>query len=322
MSLLCVMMALLPAHRDRSMDARAGRVKRLNSMYNYCLQLFVGLFLIVFIYASVAKMYPDWMQGTPLNVWLANKKYSLTGLLFSSSAKGLIMSWGGIVFDLVIIPALMLKRTRNAAFLVSVFFHITNSITFQIGTFPYMMIGACVLFYPPSTLKRIFRLKDYENSSSLALTPRFQGLISFSFIAFITVQILLPLRHYVIPGNVFWTEEGHRLSWRMMLRSKRGSASFKVIDSNGKVIRVNARKDMTPKQYATMSTHPDMIWQYCQYLKKKYGSDIQIYVSNNVSLNFRDVRKMIDEDYNMAKAEWHLFQHEEWITEGPEWTDK
>ncbi len=35
-------------------------------------------------------------------------------------------------------------------------------------------------------------------------------------------QVYLPVRHYFIPGNVFWTEEGHRMAWRMMLRNKAG----------------------------------------------------------------------------------------------------
>jgi len=65
-----------------------------------------------------------------------------------------------------------------------------------------------------------------------------------------------------------------------------------------------------------MCTHPDMIWQYCQFLKKEYGDDIEIYVNNEVSLNFRKSVPLIDLEYNMAIAEWHLFSHEEWIMDG------
>ncbi|WP_316930169.1 HTTM domain-containing protein [Leeuwenhoekiella sp. MAR_2009_132] len=36
------------------------------------------------------------------------------------------------------------------------------------------------------------------------------------------MQLELPLRHWIIKDDVLWTEEGHRLSWRMMLRSKGG----------------------------------------------------------------------------------------------------
>mgnify|MGYP001580542642 CR=1 FL=1 len=56
--------------------------------------------------------------------------------------------------------------------------------------------------------------------------------------------------------------------------------------------------------------------------EKKYGNGIQIYVNNDVSLNFRKSLPLIDPEYNMAIAEWHLFGHEEWILDGPGWEDK
>ena len=180
----------------------------------------------------------------------------------------MIMSWGGILFDLLIIPALIWKPTRNIAFVISVAFHLMNSITFQIGTFPYMMIGACTLFYPAQKLRKLFKLNIRYDSSLPTLSAHKSKLITVSFVVFFTFQIILPLRHYIIPGNVFWTEEGHKLSWRMMLRSKRGSAVFNIIKPNGQKLVHNAKKDMTYKQYHIMCTHPDMIWQYCQFLKK------------------------------------------------------
>lgn len=40
---------------------------------------------------------------------------------------------------------------------------------------------------------------------------------------FVAIQIGMPLRHHLDPGDVAWTEEGHRYSWRMKLRSKSGN---------------------------------------------------------------------------------------------------
>ena len=56
-----------------------------------------------------------------------------------------------------------------------------------------------------------------------------------------------------------------------------------------------------------------MIWQYCQYLKKLFGDDIEIYVNAWVSLNNRPFRQIIDPTVDMAKAPWHVWGHEEWI---------
>lgn len=322
MSLLCMMMCVVPAHKSLSLDVKQGRVTQLSQCYNLFLQMFVWLFIIVFTYASIAKMYPDWLRGMPLTQWLSNKKDGPIGFLYANDYQALLMSWGGIFFDLLVIPALLWKRTRKYAFWISLYFHIMNSITFQIGTFPYMMIGACVLFYPAHQLRKWFRITHFhENTISYPSTLQ-KNWITTAFIIFYLVQTALPLRHHFIPGNVFWTEEGHRLSWRMMLRSKRGSASFQIVHPNGTKTKINAREYMTPKQYSTMCTHPCMIWQFCQYLKQEFGSDREIYVKNNVSLNFRKVKPLIDPEYNMAKAKWHLFQHEEWILEGPDWEDE
>lgn len=321
MALLCVVMCVQPAHKALSFDAKSGRTTPLSVCYAIYLKLLVGLFLVVFFYAAVAKIYPDWLKGIPLTQWLAAKQESEIGFLYYSDFQSLIMSWGGILFDLLVIPALLWKPTRNYAFWISVYFHLMNSVTFQIGTFPYMMIGACVLFYPADKLRKWFKLKKKNTTYLPPPSRQYTRTIKYSFILFFAVQILLPLRHYALPGNVFWTEEGHRLSWRMMLRSKGGSATFSIIKPDGIRIQRDAHRDMTSKQYRTMATHPDMIWQYVQFLKKEYP-DSEIYASVLVSLNFRKSRPLIVPNYNMAKAEWHMFQREEWITDGPSWDDE
>jgi vitamin K-dependent gamma-carboxylase len=37
---------------------------------------------------------------------------------------------------------------------------------------------------------------------------------------YLLVQVLMPLRHWVYPGKVHWTEEGHCFVWHMKLRDK------------------------------------------------------------------------------------------------------
>jgi hypothetical protein len=108
----------------------------------------------------------------------------------------------------------------------------------------------------------------------------------------------------------------------MMLRSKTGTATFRILKTNGTQEIRDAKRDMTYKQYHTMTTHPDMIWQYCQFLKTQYTDKCEIYARVDVRLNFRTPKTIIDPTYNMSKAKWHLFQHEEWITEGPKWEEE
>ncbi len=314
MLLLSLMMTLTPANINLSLDAKYGIVKRQSTLPQIFKWQFLLLFLVVYVYASIAKWYPDWTSGIVSSNMLGHKKsIPIIGWIYSLKYTPIVVAWGGILYDLLVIPLLLWKPTRKFAFVISIGFHLFNSITFQIGTFPYMMIGASVLFFPPATLHKFFRLKPSDTSSTLEYTPKRKSLMTYGFALFFVWQILLPLRHFAIPGWVYWTEEGHKLSWRMMLRSKSGNIGFRILGADGKQIYHDVHGDLTKDQYRTMSTHPDMIWQYCQYLKTVYGNDIEIYVNSYVSLNMHKHQRLIDPNVDMAKAKWHRFKHEDWI---------
>lgn len=61
--------------------------------------------------------------------------------------------------------------------------------------------------------------KIYETSLSKKL---FIGLLC-GYFAF---QILFPWRYLLYDGNIFWTEEGYRFAWRVMLMEKQEQAPF------------------------------------------------------------------------------------------------
>ena len=44
------------------------------------------------------------------------------------------------------------------------------------------------------------------------------------------LQLLIPLRHNLYEGELFWTEQGYKFSWRVMLVEKKGNISFTVVD--------------------------------------------------------------------------------------------
>ena len=120
-----------------------------------------------------------------------------------------------------------------------------------------------------------------------------------------------------IQDNVLWTEEGHRLSWRMMLRSKSSITTFTVVNKNTKAkTKVNLNDYLTKKQIRLVSAKPDGIWQFAQYLKKEYnkkGEDIHVFVNARVSINKRPYKQFIDQKVDMANVEWKYFTHNEWI---------
>ena len=120
------------------------------------------------------------------------------------------------------------------------------------------------------------------------------------------------------PGNVHWTEEGHRLAWKMMLRVKSGYISFTAKDPETGESQLILLKDyLTPNQRRKISTRPDMIWQFAQYLKKdlqqKGWKQVEVYAKTSTSLNGRKRQPLIDPDVNLAGVEWQRFKHSPWI---------
>jgi len=320
MFLLLLIFCFLPAHHANSIDAKLKRVERREWCRNWHVWIFIALYFVVYSYAAIAKLYPDWYAGIPLDMWFQPKESRwLIGKFYATDLAPVLFAWGGIFFDFLAIPALIWRRTRKAALIVSVLFHLGNSITFEIGTFPYLMIASSVLFFPPDTIQKIFLKKRSPFMlPEFVVEPRAK-LIAFCIGVFFVIQLLLPLRQHLYEGNVFWTEEGHRLSWRMMLKVKRGSANFIIKDADGERIVHDAKAHLTRSQFYTMSTHPDMIWQYVQYLKSLYGEDISVHVRTFVQINQGQQALMIDPQVDMAKVPWKRFKHHSWLADFPGW---
>jgi hypothetical protein len=92
----------------------------------------------------------------------------------------------------------------------------------------------------------------------------FRQKLVVGFIAvFIGLQILVPLRYLLYPGNVSWTEEGHRFAWMMKLRDKDAAARFTVRDpASGREWRVSPGRYLLRHQEGEMEARPDMILQF------------------------------------------------------------
>jgi len=117
------------------------------------------------------------------------------------------------------------KKTRLLGFILLVLFNLTNNWFFNIGVFPVLMIGATVLFLEPETprkwVQKFFRILPAGKVELIETGGRYK-LSAIIFVSiYLSVQVLVPLRHFLYPGRASWTEEGHYFAWRMKLRSKR-----------------------------------------------------------------------------------------------------
>lgn len=316
--LLSAIMVFQPAHKYLSVDARLHPKIKMISMPRWCALVFILQMLIVYSYGAVAKIYPDWLDATVAEILMRGKKdFYMVGELLQQKWTHYTIAYVGILFDALIIPLLLWKRTRKIAFFASIFFHLFNSFIFQIGIFPYLSLAFALFFFPTKTIHRIFlKRKPFYNKEEV-IVPNYHKPFVAVFIIYFIVQIGLPLRHWFIRDDVLWTEEGHRLSWRMMLRAKSGRTTFKVIDAKtNEQIPIEVESLLSKKQLRTVSTKPDVIWQFAQRLKKIFankGRDVKVYANTSIRINGGELRQLIDPDVDLGSVEWHPFKHSEWL---------
>jgi hypothetical protein len=316
--LISFLMILVPAHRCWSLDARWGFTRRSETAPVWTWWLLRAQIGLVYFFGGVAKLNSDWLQGEPVRGWLADRAgLPVVGPLLASAAMVWVFAYGGLLFDLLVTPALLWRRTRPWAFAVAMLFHLTNAFVFRIGIFPWFMMAATTLFFEPDWPRRWLPRWQRGNAPSasanfdLEPSPAVRAAISCLIAAYLAVQVFVPLRHLLYPGDVSWTEEGHRFSWRMKLRSKQGETQFFVTDpARGDTQIVDPAKYLLPSQLDEMSTRPDMILQFAHHLaaeaRRGGATQVEVRALARVSLNGRAPHLLIDPRANLAAQPRHL----------------
>ena len=237
---------------------------------------------MVYIFAGLAKLNADWLlQAEPMRTWLPSKSHlPIVGKLMYEEWVAYLFSWFGAIYDLFIVFFLVNRKTRIVAYVFVLIFHIATAVFFPgIGLFPYVMIVSSLIFFSGTFHEKLLgflfaRAKRAFTSGVQAVsTYRFQYAKTMyaGVAAYILLQVLVPLRFLMYPDNLFWSEEGYRFSWRVMLMEKAGAAYFTVKDkTNSKSFVVNNSEYLTPMQEKMMSTQPDMILRFAHFLAKKY----------------------------------------------------
>ena len=324
MMLLCWIMVFLPANRWFSLDARQNPTLKSPSMPQWVKITVILQVGIVYTYASIAKLYPDWLDATVAQYFMSGKKhYWLIGDLLQQSWVHWCIAYVGILFDLLIVPLLLWKRTRVVAFWISVFFHLFNSIVFQIGIFPYMSMAFAFFFFSSETLQKWFlRKRKVVYTDEQIIVPKYKPILISILSVYFIIQLSLPLRHWFFKDDVLWTEEAHRLSWRMMLRSKRGLLTVWIEDkSTGERERYGYSSLLSAKQNRNVRTKPDLLWQLAHRIKKieaEKGRDVAVFMDVQVKINDGEFHRLIDLETDLAAQKWHHFKHHEWILPSPD----
>ncbi len=328
-SVLSFLMIFLPAHAYFSVDAYKNENAGAEKVPAWCIDSIKLLLFIVYFYAGLAKLNSDWLiHAMPLQIWLpSNYSLPVLGDLFQQPWTHYAFSWTGALYDLSIPFLLLIKRTRIFAFLLVIIFHLLTRVLFPIGMFPYIMIASALIFFDASFhhkildfISRLVRIskKKFKYSGEYRFSsPLFKKISVATVTLLFIVQLLIPFRYVLYPGELFWTEQGYRFSWRVMLMEKTGYANFKIMDrETGRSFYVDNTEFLTRFQEKQMATQPDFILEYAHYLDDYYSqqgiSDPEVYVDSFVALNGRRSRPYIDPDVDLTTIEPSL-KHKTWI---------
>jgi len=281
--LLGFLLPFLPAERALSIDAfRTPEIQSCTTprWVLWLLRLQIG---IPYFYGGLAKLNPDWLTGEPMRTWLAARTHIwMIGQFFQEEWCVYAFSYGGLLYDLLVIPLLMWKRTRIPALIFSVMFHVLNHFMFTIGIFPWLMLAATFILFSPFELSRLRFWKTTTRTESETLTeqelpaeaeprttfqlPSFGKWILYGFLAF---QLLLPLRHFLYPGDVAFSREGHCFSWRMKLNTRQIDLKLFVHHADGRVAPVKIYEWVTLAQRKGFK-NLDQIQQLARAIRKHH----------------------------------------------------
>ena len=335
-SIISFLIILLPANAYFSVDAWLFPKIRKTHVPRFTIGTIKLQLALVYIFAGIAKINYDWLiEAEPLKIWLPAKSYiPVIGNFLEYEWLAYFFSWFGCIYDLLIPFFLLNKSTRNYAFIAVILFHVLTRILFPIGMFPYIMIVSTLIFFDSSFhQKAIDFLKSLVGKRQLVYQTIYKTgnsvyskLILGVLVVHFTIQVFLPFRYLLYEGNLFWTEEGYRFSWRVMLMEKAGTCLFYVSDPafEGE-IEINNRKYLTFQQEMMMSTQPDMILQFAHFLRDEYaGKTITIHdkdykfsapivkVISHATLNGSGSRPFINPTVDLAKQEYNL-KHRTWV---------
>jgi hypothetical protein len=307
---------------------------------------------VVYAFAALAKLHGDWLvHGLPLRLWLPARaeRLPLVSDLLAGEGAARGLSLAGFAFDASVVALLSWRRTRPAAFVGVVAFHLVTWRLFAIGVFPWLMIGAATAFFAPDWPRRVGRWRPTGRPAppAVALSAVALSAVALSAVApaggaptggagagrrlgpvaliavvvWATAQLALPLRHWLLPGDARWTGEGYRLAWNVLAVEKAGTVEFRLRDPlTGVAWRDDARGLYTPEQWRVMATEPGLVHQAALELAAEArgaGHErVEVRADVWVAFNGRPAARLVDPEVDLA-AQPRRLGHAPWVLPPP-----
>lgn len=304
---MAFILIFLPANTNYSLDAKLGFTKRRKLVPAWTIGIIIFQLSIVYFYAGLAKLNYDWLfEANPLRIWLApHTNLPVIGSLMDETITAYLFSWGGAIFDLSVPFLLLNKKTRLFGYSLVIIFHSLTSLLFPIGVFPLVMIISTLVFFSEDFHQKIlvflFGETKIEERHYVSKPSKFKWLL----IAFIGFQLIFPFRYLLYNNDLFYTEQGYRFSWRVMLVEKAGYANFKIHPfQDERSIEINNLDYLTAQQEKMMSIQPDFILQYAYYLRdiyeEKYGTKVAVKADVFISVNGKPSQRFVKKDLDLS----------------------
>ena len=193
------------------------------------------------------------------------------------------------------------------AFAAAVAFHLANWQLLAIGTFPWLAIAATTIFFEPDWPRRLMARiapRPLARTEPAVVETRALSTVGFPLlVAYAVVQLVVPLRHLLYPGDVDWTTQGNRFSWRMMLQSRQGYVNL-VVHAGADTLRVKSSDYAPGWQRRMLLRDPGMVIQLARHVaddvRRRSRGDVRVYGDVTLSLNGGAMRRFVNPSVDLA----------------------
>lgn len=321
-ALLAFLLIFIPAQREFSF-ARWRTPSIPATVPRWAVLILRFQLFVVYFYGAIAKLNPDWLSGEPMYSELVARGPDVPAIAahFPPAVLAYGIAYGGILIDATVPLLLCFRRTVWIGFACATVFHTLNELFLHIGIFSYLMTGAITIFFAPDWPRRAWhRLTGRSLPPPVVIdrppTGRRGALLVAALHLYVVWQLLFPFRHWLFPGSVGWTEEGHRFAWHMKLRKKDSTIAIHVFDpASGRRWDIDPKADLFPRQIRKLETFPDILLQYVHHHRDRLraqGIDPVITVDWLCSLNGAPYERLVDPAVDLA-AQPRTWRHAAWL---------
>lgn len=267
----------------------------------WTLFLFRAQVVIVYFFSALNRMNGEWLSGR------------VSESIFVGAGDAFIFATVviALVADLCAAFMLALRQLRPLGIVILIAFNIGIKYYLDMTILPFLMISTAALFVDPVWVRHLPGVRGLLAAftpPASARDARVPGPVWAFIGVYLFLQVVIPLRHFLIPGPVHWNMLGQRFSWRLLAQVNVGHIDFFVTDIiTGKTEEVPRLEGINPGRYMVMNYHPDMILQYADYIRERYAAEGMyaplVSVNSFVSSNGRPFSLYINPELNVAHEE-------------------